>query len=704
MNAVMSSIGGVCVFEKKNVNRYYSIISTSEVYACDILHKFSLLNDWQDIEGNDEKEILQKAKELHAIESCILDIESCLSGALSDDLVAEVISDIDNALKSISTSQILSLLLRASIRSVENLQNIIKIALSHGYVTTGNLLKKVNDYQKILQQFLDKWIEVSLQIETQLSIKPIEILNGLAEARCIEPIILADKKNVFQSAWYNYLLKVEGRHKKSTIVLMQKLSEKLFPNDLELSEELLQSNLQFDKKFGSHHKEISKNNNKNVNKSHLFVNIKDKVLRQVNAISDAVAKGFDANAEKYLDQLVKEQVALNKNAKFVTMSLCNIATNCAQLFRVDFEYKCLLIAKSLNPDDSWAKVQLAEHFKNSGKFSEAIKLFSEVISKKEYGETHQIALTSLADVYVHQKRYDLALDYYNNFLKEGNCHFETVELAIADLYRKKGDFSIAINLYKKYEEKFGPSHRAKAGIAEIDKFQGNFSKARNTYISIIKEIKDYDDKSYFVYSLALANIYRREKNLDEAFKIFNELAELRPYSKSVLCLRNSVALLLGEENKISFPKDLMTEAKAFGEWKQNYFIGLHLLKLRQFEKAKEALLQNIKKEFRDEDADISLRLGVAAYYLHDTDGVVNAENELKGIVCVRDLQHQYILKVLKYQIAKIKKDNEELSRLAIEISKIADKGMILPIKNSIDEEDWKTVNNLVVSALLMLFS
>ncbi len=65
-----------------------------------------------------------------------------------------------------------------------------------------------------------------------------------------------------------------------------------------------------------------------------------RVLKQINAIADQVARGRDQRARRFLDELIREQMRYSETEHAVK-SLCNIAQRCADMFRSDFEQVAL---------------------------------------------------------------------------------------------------------------------------------------------------------------------------------------------------------------------------------------------------------------------------------------------------------------------------------------------------------------------------
>ena len=92
-----------------------------------------------------------------------------------------------------------------------------------------------------------------------------------------------------------------------------------------------------------------------------------RVEKQIVAITQAVSEGHDAKADKFVRELVAQQLSYPGGEPYAVKSLCNIAKRCADLFRVDFEIKCLALACEIAPTDAWALIQYGDHLKRVGK-------------------------------------------------------------------------------------------------------------------------------------------------------------------------------------------------------------------------------------------------------------------------------------------------------------------------------------------------
>ena len=68
------------------------------------------------------------------------------------------------------------------------------------------------------------------------------------------------------------------------------------------------------------------------------------------------------DAQKYLNDLIESQIQ-GQDDEYALKSLCNIAKQCADMYRPDFEHKCLRIALEINDQDAWTLIQWGDHLK-----------------------------------------------------------------------------------------------------------------------------------------------------------------------------------------------------------------------------------------------------------------------------------------------------------------------------------------------------
>ena len=169
----------------------------------------------------------------------------------------------------------------------------------------------------------------------------------------------------------------------------------------------------------------------------------NKVKKQIAAIAEAVSKGRDAKAEKFLRELIQGQTSLSGGKDYAVKSLCNIAQRCADMFRIDFEAICLDHALRLEPLDAWALIQHGDHLKRTGNYEEALRSFEKA---GRLGEI-DVARSAVADVYSQQSNYEKAIQIYKTI--PDWSHRPDVLTAIADNLRKMGQMEEARKLYNK---------------------------------------------------------------------------------------------------------------------------------------------------------------------------------------------------------------------------------------------------------------
>ena len=427
------------------------------------------------------------------------------------------------------------------------------------------------------------------------------------------------------------------------------------------------------------------------------------VLNQVSAIAEAVANGHDAKAHNYLRDLISSQMTYSGGEEYVVKSLCNIARQCAEMYRTDFEYECLQTAISINSSDSWSLIQLADHYKRVGRFDDAIQ----TIHKAEvYGEA-KICQSNLADVYVQMGQFDRAMTIYDQIDDaEGD---PIVRGAKADILRRWGKLDEAEEEYNRIGRDHLETHRALAGKAEIAKLRGNLLVAKALYHQIL-DSNEVDVASYVVYQFALANVLLRMGELREAYEVIDSVVQKRPFARHAKVFRAAVSALLGDP--IMAFNDLLDHGhpRAFNEWVYGYVRGLTLLMLNRFADARTALLGNIQDSLLDEDAGSILRLAAAVCYLRGIDGkqpvsenteLDQASRALHQVSKMSDAFAESIRMALRYHVAVASQQVSEAQRLQQQIIQIAD-GNLTELVTAIRLGNWQRASELEIRMLLRL--
>ena len=210
----------------------------------------------------------------------------------------------------------------------------------------------------------------------------------------------------------------------------------------------------------------------------------ERALKQISAIVEAVSQASDAKARLFLRQLINSQSG-EDSVEYLTKSLCNVAKQCADMYRTDFEYECLSAALAAKPDDAWTLVQLGDHFKRIGDFDNALATLSKAM-------THglpEIVHSSIADVWSEKGDFQRSLDIYKSIPNWESS--VTIRTAIADNLRRmnrlaEAEREYAILLSDPNLMSQEVAHRVYAGQAQIAQVEGKISEAIEIYRKLMR--------------------------------------------------------------------------------------------------------------------------------------------------------------------------------------------------------------------------
>lgn len=390
----------------------------------------------------------------------------------------------------------------------------------------------------------------------------------------------------------------------------------------------------------------------------------ENAIAQVNTIASLVAKGDDNKAEHYLLELVSAQVEYADGSSHAAKSLCNVASQCAEHFRFDFEIRCVKSAVEISPNDPVAMSYLGDIYKREGKFTEALECLDVAISLG--GDIK--AQAARADVYAEMGKYDLALKAYGDI--PGGDQEASVMNAKADLLRHSGLLDDSLREYNRLESLGLGSSRTRSGRAEVFKRQGKLKEAASEYSLILEEttLSEYDR---LVNTMSLAGVWLRHGMYTQALDSLNHLVKLRPFW-TVAAIRRATAMafVIDPAKAISELPQLKT-SDTFKSWTVEFVRGLLLLKLRRPDDAR-AMFTSHDSQHSSASFDGQLRqLVIALWQLHDAERFRDksklelAHKTLSGTKGrVNDLLADTLRNVMSLHIAAIMNRNEECRRIA----------------------------------------
>lgn len=687
MNALYSSVSGLCILEEGE-NKL--LISTPEMKAIpwETAHiTCGAIDDWEIIVETDRKSILTEAYNRHCQTRCLINIETCLSD-ISADLQMDLIREIEDLLKTCNISQVKATLLRAPLASLDNLTKLIEASLSNGFTSTASLLDSIREMQPQLNRFVDRWLSIPEGLFIELTGGRANTWRMAVNNGVVLETLSATNVQHLEKIWQKMAFYYTKPSERVAIIAVSKaVSNQLFPSHAESCPESWKHDEQEREFSNAGIRPSSPKRQVDSYLSHL------RAIKQVEAITAAISVGNDAKARRFLYELVEAQKSCNDD-EYLIKSLCNIAHQCAEMFRTDFEYECLLLATKTIPGDGWTLIQLADHFKRVGKFEDAISYLHRADGLGE----HFMAQSTLAGVYVQMKNFPEAIAIYES-LGNGDQDLD-IRLAKADVLRKWGKIDEADREYNQLINEGFTTDRLIAGKAEIAKRKGRFQEARGFY-GVLLEKAEVDSQSSIVYRTALANVLVRIGDLTNAYEIMDTIVQERPFAERAKVFRAAIAGMLGNPDEAIKDLPNFSQTSAYDEWVREYVRGLLLLMLNRHSDARSALLQKVEDKFLDMDGKGMLRLGAAVYFLQTKKHIVKAEEMLAKFPETSDVFIDSIRSALQYHVAVALRKNDQIRRLEMQLDSVADV-KIRELVSAIAQKDWIKVYPLEISALLQL--
>ena len=206
----------------------------------------------------------------------------------------------------------------------------------------------------------------------------------------------------------------------------------------------------------------------------------------------------------------------------------------ARFFKHEYsEASSLFDYSIINANDPDIKIEaaiwLARVNNETGKYNESLRLLSELdINESTAKSLRSMYFTSLADLYVKQKRFSEAIDPLFMAIQLVSAKRTRYRLTflIAQLYAKTGDASLATSNYQKvirmrppYEVEFYARINI-AGVFDVNSMDSE--KIKKELEKMLKDAKnvDFQDQIYF----ALGNMAMKEGREDEALEYYHKSA------------------------------------------------------------------------------------------------------------------------------------------------------------------------------------
>ena len=466
IQATVSPSAGYCIINKENaVPSLIALSGMTEVDASIHQPLLSLVDDWQVLSGDNRESVIKDAQHLSQLTQCASLVRLCVMIA-NHDKALPIYEEIENLLSTkISSDDVLHRLIVAPYKHTDQILVCSKQALSNGYAAVGNLFHRFFDIQPLIRKIAHAWLSIPVDYFYDAGLTKEEWWLSLIESGNLFKIIEATDSGAVRRVFGLIAFDLKSpREREVAAKLGADLSGKLFGSDT--IEIVPEGDYSEPDKHGHHQDEGYWKDNL------------DRTLSEIGGIVHAVATGDEYHAEKYLRDLIDRQTSSQND--HVIKSLCNLAQQCADMFRTDFEALCLQKALEISPNDSWALIQYGDHLKRRGFYDKAIEIVEQAIS---YGE-EKIGHSMLADISAQKGEYELAIEKYMSI--SGWKEEPTIRTAIADNLRRLGRLEEAIAEYDQIDVDGLGSERTSIGRAEIKKIQGHLDEAISIYRNVLK--------------------------------------------------------------------------------------------------------------------------------------------------------------------------------------------------------------------------
>ncbi len=660
MIGISSNSAGVLLLPKPGTAEYavLEIIGGEEQNSVEAQYLYSAAQDWEEIEGSDAKALLEIATREYWLARSVSLLRDIIGGFESS-LEKRVLEHVEELFGSrVSSERALNHLLVAPLIDPRSPLEPANSALSYNFSAVASVLDELADLQPLLHRLTDLWLDLPETVFSRFSESREMIWMTVVEKGDIKLLLKSANSADFTNRWN--LLAIHFATAQSRLgvsELGRVLSQRLFL--YERQKERMTDHIPKDG-------ELRYNEQENISNYEAY----KRAEKQIAAIAQAVSKGQDARAEKFLAELVREQTSFSGGESFAVKSLCNIAQRCADMFRTDFEVICIEEALLLIPDDAWTLVQYGDYLKRIGSYDEAVK----VLRQADAFGRRDVTISCIADVYSHQGEYAKAISTNENI---PNWSENPVALtAIADNLRKMGRLEDAQDAYNKlinsiqqgFIKSADSESRAQAGIAEIAKKQGRLDDALKSYRRILnQEIIDVRDQPF--YKLGLCNILKLMEKYDEAYTIMDEVIQDYPFLMQARFARGSILGLIGRELKGLEDLPEGNSSRSWKEWHRRYYRGLLLFKLKRYEEAKKNLVEELPKVLASQEEKVILRMAAALCFLRENE-TLKADELLSETPNLHDCHVKYLSLVLKLHLATQKKDLATINSLRAKIAGI----------------------------------
>lgn len=654
MSALFSRSTGILLLPHAQSETYtaFDVTDGTQREAVEAQYLSVAVTDWQNLDAENIDAMLEKATAEYWLERAVSHLRFVLLG-LEDALLEDVLEEAEESIGSrVLPNRVLDRLLIAPLKDPNWARASAKLTISKGFGAIASIIEDLVDLQPLLNRLANLWLEVTTDEFINNPEIKAHLWNELVDHVGMSSLLKSENRERFRLQWNLLIFEISSPTSRTAVSNIGKqIAHELFVNERQQPATVISSDKHRQRPERVAEQEVP---------NHQALK---KAEKQIEAITNAVSKGHDANAKKYLNDLVRQQTAIPGREVFGVKSLCNIAKRCADIYRLDFEALCLEKALSLLPTDTWTLIQYGDHLKRVGNYDLALEFF---LKAKEQLGCSDVAQSSIADVYAQQGERLKAIDIY----KEIPQWREKPEIrtAIADNLRKMGGLDQATDEYREILREaregsgsFAASEaRALTGLAEVLKEKGDYGSAGRMYEEVLKR-RDFDSQSELVYKLGYCNVLKLNNDFKQAYRVIDEVIHDFPFAMKARFVRASILGLIGK------PEDGLSELSSKGSsswraWMQPYYRGLLLLKLERYEDAKRNLVDELSSTIAYGEEKITLRMAAALFYLHDGKSS-EVERILSDIPQLHESHANYLLIVMKIHLAAQRGDRALADKL-----------------------------------------
>lgn len=616
-------------------------------------HSVTMVDDWVRVDQSDIDSIPSRQR-THLATT----LAQAILGDISASTTESALAEIEELLEAgANIERLTSALCIAPLRESSRASNIAKLAASTQRFASAGVFSTVSENQPHIRRLSDAWLSMSAGAIANSGFSPQQLWRALIDTSAVLKVLDAVGKRDYRSlvlAWNPILLYLDVRAAGRRMALArigQELAEKLGLQTGKRRSSATTSE-PIETLESAHQRSVAQTNRGSASER------RDRALTQVDAIIEQVSRGNDLRAQKFLNELIRDQ---EDQTEHLVKSLCNIAQRCKEIFRHDFERECLLRARGLAPNDPWTLIQWGSYLKDIRAFSDARDAF--LLAKVSSDDLTPDRC--LADLLAAEDRFEESLAAYKSIPNWDQV--EHIGTAVADLLRRMGRLDEALMQYDHVLRHWPLSHRAQAGIAEVHQIRGNQPRALELYSKLAVENQGSPDEIY--YLLKQGSIQRRLGKIADALRTAESATRRWPFSPLARYLRNSILIMSNRFGDLDRDLPEASKIPGFAEWQRSFNRGLMLLCTNQLSAARDELIKGVASvgAITSENGILAM---AAAHALLQERRFVEARSMIQKTadLDLKDEQLVHLRLILQLHVAAMLNDEAESQRLRDEIA------------------------------------